>query len=72
MFQGRICIKVLQLGKCEEGGGADDIDTENRGEAVMINVERVLEGETIIQVAVHGACIFDHINIFRGPSCSQI
>ena len=44
------CIEILQLSKSEESGRGDNIDTQDLGQAVMVEIERVLKGEKIILV----------------------
>ena len=72
ILQSCIRIEILQLREREKGGCTDDVDAKNRGEAVMIYVEGILEGEAVLEVAVHGACIFYYVNVFRWPACGQI
>ena len=50
LLQSRESIEILQLSKCEESRGGDDIHTEDLGQAVMIEIERVLEGEKVMEI----------------------
>lgn len=65
-------IKVLKLSKSEKSGRRDDVDTEDLGQATMVKIERVLEGEKAMVVRMHDSCVLNHINVFRRPSGSDI
>ena len=72
ILQCRECIKVLELRKSEESGRGDDIDTKYLGQAVMVEIERVLESEKVMVIRMHDSCVLNHINVFRRPSCGDI
>ena len=65
-------VEVLELGKGEEGWGGEDVDAQDGGEAVLVEVEGVLEGEEAETVAVHHACIIDDIDVGGGPAGSDV
>lgn len=71
-LQRREDVKILQLGESKESGSGDDIDTEDLGQAVMVQIERVLEGEKVIAIRMHNSSVLDHVNVFWRPSCCDV
>ena len=55
-----------------EGGCGDDVDAEEVGETVAVQVEGVLGREEPFLVRVKGARVLHHVDIFRGPACRYV
>ena len=68
IFQCRERIEVLQLGKGEESRCRDDIDKEKLGQAVIVQIKRVLKGEKVMAIRMHDSSVLDHVDVFWRPS----
>ena len=68
VLQGRECVEILQLGKSKKSRRGDDIDAEDLGQAVMVEIEGILEGEKVVAVRMHDTSVLDHMDIFGRPS----
>ena len=65
-------VEVLQLRECEEGGCNEDVDAQYFDEALVVEVEGVLEGELAVAVGVHDAGVFDDVDVFGGPAGGDV
>ena len=44
VFDGEPGKEILKLGKCEKSRGLDDVDPQNFGQTLVVEVEGVLKG----------------------------
>ena len=72
IVEGGMDIKVLELSESEERGGGNDINAQDGFEAVVVEIERVLESEKVISVRVHCACVLHDIDVTWRPACSDV
>ena len=72
MLERGVDEEILHLCKGEESRRVDDIDAEDLGETVVIEVERILESELAVTVAVHDASVLDDVDIFWRPARGDI
>ena len=39
---------------------------------MVVDIEGILQRKAVLEVAVHDARVFDHVDVFGWPSCGQI
>ena len=71
ILEGSEDVEVLKLGEGEEGRCDDDVNTK-QFEARMVEEERILDGEEAVLVRMHGAGVFDDIDILWRPAGCDI
>ena len=72
VLEGGVDEEILHLGESEESRSVDDVHAEDLGQAMVVDVKRVLRRQQAIAVTVHDACVLDHIDVFRGPAGDDV
>lgn len=72
MCESCVDIEVLQLSEGEERRCLDDMDAKDFYEAVVVEIEGILESEQAVAVAIHDAGVFNNVNVLWGPASGYV